>query len=150
MIRMSTGLRDAVVSNYGVAAMLTGGLIKLYSGSQPSSADAPASGTLLGAVTQNGYAIGSGNEGLVLTFGPVAGQVVNFEDWVFKGLGAGEIGWWRFEGPEESEIDEGDPYSIVRLDGDRSDAILNLPKSVTSTDQFKLKMFIITMPAFGS
>lgn len=50
-IRLSTGLRNGVLEGRGIASMLNRGYINVYSGSQPLTADAAVTGTLLGTVT---------------------------------------------------------------------------------------------------
>lgn len=51
-VRTSTGLRNMVTQGYGYNGALNGGYINIYTGSQPASADAAVTGTLLGTVTQ--------------------------------------------------------------------------------------------------
>lgn len=54
-LRLSTGLRNALIQGLGFAGAFNRGSIQIYSGSQPASADAAITGTLLGTVT-----VGSG------------------------------------------------------------------------------------------
>lgn len=55
--RLSTGLRDGLVGTMGFQGLLGRGYIGIYSGSQPASADSPATGTLLGRVTASSGAL---------------------------------------------------------------------------------------------
>lgn len=50
-IRLSTGLRNAIAGPLGFIGAINKGVIKIYSGTQPASADAAVTGTLLGTVT---------------------------------------------------------------------------------------------------
>lgn len=50
-VRLSTGLRNKLVSSTGFAACFAGGVIDVYSGTQPATADSPSTGTLLGRVS---------------------------------------------------------------------------------------------------
>lgn len=50
-VRQSTGLRNAMCGYIGFAGAFKNGEIRIYSGTQPASADASATGTLLGVVT---------------------------------------------------------------------------------------------------
>jgi len=50
-VRLSTGMRNGMAARMGFAAMLNQGYIKVFSGSQPASADAAETGTLLGTFT---------------------------------------------------------------------------------------------------
>lgn len=51
MIRLSTGLRNNLVGPTGLAASFAGGVIDVYSGAQPATADAAITGTRLGRVS---------------------------------------------------------------------------------------------------
>lgn len=50
-IRISTGARNALTGSLGLAGVFNKGSINIYSGTQPTSADAAVTGTLLGTVT---------------------------------------------------------------------------------------------------
>jgi hypothetical protein len=50
-VRLSTGARNGMAARMGFAAMLNQGYIEVYSGSQPATADAAKTGTLLGRFT---------------------------------------------------------------------------------------------------
>lgn len=50
-LRSSTGLRQAVAGSYGWRQALANGRLKIYSGTQPATADTAASGTLLATFT---------------------------------------------------------------------------------------------------
>ena len=52
-LRFSTALRSAVIGTVGMAGALSTGIIEIYTGAQPASADDPVAGTLLGRVTLN-------------------------------------------------------------------------------------------------
>lgn len=49
--RLSTALRNNIVGSTGLAASFTGGVIDIYTGTQPATADSAATGTLLGRVS---------------------------------------------------------------------------------------------------
>jgi len=55
--RMSTRLRNFIVGQGSIKRALTGGKLKIYTGTQPSSADDAPTGTLLVTITQGGGAI---------------------------------------------------------------------------------------------
>ncbi len=54
--RYSTALRNAMAGGIGFAASLNHGVIDVYTGPQPLSADSPMTGTLLGTFTAEGSA----------------------------------------------------------------------------------------------
>ena len=56
-VRLSTGSRNGLAQGLGFGGMFNGGRIEIYSGSQPATADAAATGTLLGTVTSGSGAL---------------------------------------------------------------------------------------------
>lgn len=52
-IKLSTGLRNAMAAGLGLGGVFNRGYMKIFSGSQPSNADAAETGTLLGTVTSS-------------------------------------------------------------------------------------------------
>jgi hypothetical protein len=90
-VRLSTGLRTNFAGTTGFGSTFTNGVIYIYSGSQPISADSAISGTLLGIVTTDGlpFAFGTATNGL--TFGSAVDGVVSksANAWRFTGLAAG-------------------------------------------------------------
>jgi len=54
-LRLSTALRNALMATGSLKRTMRGGVIKIYSGTQPANADAAATGTLLATIT-----VGSG------------------------------------------------------------------------------------------
>ena len=131
-VRMSSGLRHAVVTNYGVGMMMNGGYIQVFSGGQPPSADDQATGTLLGFITQDGLPLplpGDSEGGLQLRGGRI-GEIVNDGNWVLKCVTAGAPGWWRFV---SQQIDPGVfSQSAVRIDGCVGDSLFEIPPSLTA------------------
>lgn len=51
-IRLSTGLRNMLAGSLGFNGAMNHGFIKIFSGTQPASADAAETGTLLGIITK--------------------------------------------------------------------------------------------------
>jgi hypothetical protein len=92
--KFSTGFRDAVMSTGSVKAALTGGSIKVYSGTPPSTADAALSGnTLLCTITDNG-----GAGGLSFETASVDGTLQKLASQTWKGTNAatGTASFFRF------------------------------------------------------
>lgn len=56
-LRLSTGLRNAMNAGLGLQGAMNKGYIEVYTGSQPASADAAKTGTLLGVVTVSSGAL---------------------------------------------------------------------------------------------
>ena len=142
-IRLSSGLRDAVVTSYGLGAMLLGGHLQIYSGEQPASADMAPSGNLLALVTQGGQPIATG--GLRLTYGPKAGELINDGAWVLKGVANGTPGWWRFVGAHPD--DGAQSTYFARLDGAVGDSVQDMPALIASTTVLPVGGFLLSLPS---
>lgn len=98
-IRASTGLKNAMLGTVGLQAAMLDGVIRVYSGSQPASADAAVTGTLLMEITLNGgsFSHGSPTNGLEWDT-PVGGTISKpvADTWQGAGISAGVAGWARF------------------------------------------------------
>ena len=74
------------------------GVLRIYSGSQPASADNAVAGTLLAEITENAAAFVAGAFGNGLEFGDAASGAISkavAETWQALGLAAGSAGWFR-------------------------------------------------------
>ena len=112
MIKISTGLRVALAVNGSLRSLLNGGLIRIYAGQVPASADL----ALGGAVLLNEISVG-GNGG-ALTFEATAPLGILkksvAENWTGNNLSGGMPTFFRFVKPGDS----GDAsVSAVRLQG---------------------------------
>ena len=99
MFRYSTKLFDEMLG--AVKTQLADGVIYLYSGTQPASADAAVTGTLIATVTVDSGAWTAGSPTNGLEFGTVADAEMDkaaAENWKFTCTTAGTIGWGRFVG----------------------------------------------------
>ena len=126
-VRLSTQLRTNLAGTTGFGATFANGVIDIYSGSQPVSADAAVTGTLLGTVTLNSGAFTSGVATNGLTFAAAAaGAVAKSGVWSFNGVAAGTAGWFRLRG--NAADNNALSTTLPRLDGSvaTSGADLNL------------------------
>lgn len=116
-VRVSTGLRNAMLGTSGLKTALANGVLRLYSGAQPASADSAASGTLLAEITLDGgaFAHGSPTNGLNMDT-PADGAISKPSGDVWTGLGlvAGTTGWARFCGNPTD--DAGASTTLSRID----------------------------------
>lgn len=146
MIRLSSGLRRAIISTTGLGSMLNGGRIDIYSGPQPESADLGAPSPPIAVVTQDG-SMASETMGLLLAQGDVAGTLVHNGLWIMTGLAAGTASWWRFSG---APYDDGTATSTFypRLDGAIGEGFEadGLP-AITPEAAVEVLRFLITLPA---
>lgn len=144
MIRLSTGLRNALMGASGLRAMMNRGVIDVYSGAPPALADMAPTGTHLARITQDGLTFipGSTPGGLVLKKG-LAGQLINDGSWVMTGLNTGAAGWWRWKW----NGDDPGTFSLFypRVDGLVNETLVLLdtavsPGSTTTIDSFTMVM----------
>jgi len=148
-LRLSTGLRNNLAGPTGFAATFANGVIDIYSGTQPATADAAATGTLLGTVTLNSGTFTPGTATNGLTFAVATnGAVSKTGVWSFNGVAAGTAGWFRLKG---NAVDTGEASPFVpRLDGSIavSGADMNLSNiSIAIGAPTTVDTFIWTQPA---
>ncbi len=102
----------------GIKEALANGVIYIYSGPQPASADDAVQGTLLGRVTQDAGAFAFTDPTNGLEFDAPVGAVLNkaaAENWKFNGLADGTAGWFRFMGNPTDNL--GSSTTLPRIDG---------------------------------
>lgn len=148
-VRLSTKLRDNLSSSLGFSSTFANGVMEIYSGTQPATADAATTGTLLGTVTLNSGAFTPGTATNGLTFAaPSAGVVAKSGVWSFNGLAVGTAGWFRLKG---NAADAGGISTVLpRVDGSIavSGADLNLTNiSITVSSPNTIDTFTWTTPA---
>lgn len=118
-IRMSSALQNHLLGNGPLVTAFSFGVIHIYSGPQPESADMPPTGTLLARITDGGGAFnhGSPDNGLLLQALPQYNTAVKspLQTWVLTPLSTGDAGWWRFK----ANAADADAESVanIRLDG---------------------------------
>ena len=147
--RLSTGLRTLLAGTTGFATTFTNGVIEIYSGTQPASADAAVTGTLLGTVTLGSGAFTPGSPANGLTFDVAAnGAVGKSGVWSFAGVAAGTAGWFRLKA---NGVDAGAvSNTLPRLDGSiaTSGADLNLSNiAIAIGAPTTVDSFTFTFPA---
>ena len=121
-LRFSTGLKsqmwNAVRGATDATHSLEHGVIYCFTGSQPASADAAATGTFLGKITVNGgpFAFGAPDNGL--DYDPSTdGQLkkATSETWQLVGEADGTLGWFRFMGNATDNLAAS--LALPRIDG---------------------------------
>lgn len=148
-IRLSTGLRTALLGGAGGTAglktMMNGGVLDIFTGSQPASADYTETGTKLvrisstsGSAVNDGVRFGTGAAGVLPLTTPVWSGVVQV---------AGVAGWFRFYGTTGTS---GTSATTWRFDGAVGVAGADLNLSYTSLvvdSVLTITTFNITEPA---
>ena len=148
-LRFSTGLRNGALDSTGIRAALANGVIRIYSGAQPASADNAVQGTLLMTVSVDGGAFAHGSPTNGLNFDAAVGALMAkavAETWKGTGLADGIAGWFRFSGnPSDSgalsttlaRIDG----SVAKTGGDLAISNVNIVTSAPNTiDTFQISM----------
>lgn len=148
-VRLSTQLRTNLAGSTGFAATFADGVIDIYSGTQPVTADSAATGTLLGTVTLASGAFTPGVATNGLTFAAASGGAVSKSGvWSFNGVAAGTAGWFRLRG---NAADAGAISTVLpRLDGSIavSGADMNLSNiSIAVGAPTTIDSFAYTQPA---
>ena len=148
-VRLSTALRNNLAGTTGFAATFANGVIDIYSGTQPASADAAITGTLLGRVTLNSGAFTAGTATNGLTFAAASGGAVSKSGvWSFNGVAAGTAGWFRLKG--NALDNDGVSTTLPRVDGSiaTSGADMNLSNiSVAVSSPNTIDSFSFQIPA---
>lgn len=134
MIRTSTGLASAMMSGYGLRAMMGYGAMRVYTGAQPETADFAPTGTLLGHITQDGLAhIPGSTQGGLLLSSTFPRSVLKDGVWQLKGVTSGVPGWfrWVWNGTDNDTFSTFFP----RVDGTvGADLILSVSTITAATD----------------
>jgi hypothetical protein len=150
-LKLSTGLRTGMLNATGFKEAFADGVIYVYSGAQPATADAAIQGTLLGKVTVNAgaFAFGSPTNGLEFD-APAAGVVSKAvaEVWQMVGIAAGTAGWFRLMGNPTDAL--GSSTSLPRMDGSvaTSGGDLTLPTvTIAIGTPITIDTFQFTLPA---
>lgn len=130
--------------------LMLDGVLEIYSGSQPASADDAETGTKLVRITIGSGAFTPGSATNGLEFDPVINGVISKasdEIWSGVGLVAGTAGWFRFY---SNDYDSGADETAVRFDGSvgTSGAQLNLSSvSVAVGATITIDSFSVTLPS---
>jgi hypothetical protein len=149
-LRLSTGLRDGLLGTDDFKGLFTDGVIRIYSGTQPTSADDAESGTLLCTITVGSGAFTAGAATNGLEFGtPGSGTIAKStsETWSGVAVATGTAGWFRFYA---NAMTTGSSTTAVRFDGSvsTSGAQLNMSSTaITSGATTTIDSFSVTIPA---
>lgn len=121
-LKFSTGLKNQMLNSIRGAvtttASLEHGCLWIYSGTQPATADAAATGTALLKITVSSGAFVHGSATNGLDFDAAAAGVLSkavAESWSGLGLADGTAGWFRYVGNPEDIL--GISTTLPRIDG---------------------------------
>ena len=142
-VRLSTQLRNNMLGAVGFQGSFGSCFINIYTGSQPTTADTGATGTLLGTASVNGA--GTGQTFAAPSLGVITKTLA--EVWRFTGLAAGVAGWFRLW--QTGDTVTNTSTTNARLDGSigTSGADLNLANLTIAVSQVNtIDTFTFTMP----
>jgi hypothetical protein len=141
----STGHKAGILGPSAFEDLYDGGAIRVYSGAGPGSADAPATGTLLGTVTEQ-----PGGSGLTFERdGPYVSKFLATL-WTLLVSNTGTVGWFRVTGPGDDGTSAS--TSLPRFDGTvglvgNPTADLILPTlSLVNGQTYGIDSFLFTIP----
>ena len=150
MVSLSTGLRDALISQYGFGTMMNFGVIRVFGGTRPASADAAAGSLPLAEITTEGRVFvpetdpnGAGISLQVISPGTVTHEGVLR----IKGARTGLATWWRWSWLGADDLG----YSLYtpRVDGDAGVELLLRLYSITSATDEEVGRFVFSLPERG-
>ncbi len=139
----------AAAKGQGLRDTLQNGILKIYSGGQPTTPDSAVSGTLLGSITIASGTFVPGSEANGLELGTASSGEIEKDSSVWSGLGVadGTAGWFRFYA--NATDSGGASTSLPRIDGSvgTSGADLNMSSTSIVTDAtYTVDTFKFTMP----
>lgn len=149
-LRLSTGLRNKLLGTEGFKTIMQNGVIRIFPGVQPSSADDGESVSPLLEITVSSGTFTAGTATNGLNFAaPADGSCAKASSEVWSGAAAstGTAGWFRFYA---NDMTTGSDSSHARFDGSvsTSGAQLNMSSTaITAGATTTIDSFVVTMPA---
>jgi hypothetical protein len=134
-IRLNTQARNAILD--GGLDIFDGGTLRIYSGSQPATANLAPSGTLLAAITLPNPAYAAASSGARAKTG-------TWQDTSADGGSATAAGWARISESGDDGSEDGD---FARLDGAFTGGEFSADGSITSGQQVTVTSHSVTLPA---
>jgi hypothetical protein len=133
-VNVSTGLAQALLSDFGILSYLDFGIIEIRTGPPPDSADDAPTGTLLGRVTRDGlpFVEGTGTAGLRADVTSVRGQLRDNGDWLLTVVANGLAGWWRWRWYPVD--DQSTSTYLPRIDGAVGDSLILANPNLTTAN----------------
>ena len=152
--RLSTGLRNGILKSTGesLADILADGIIKIFTGTQPATADAveTAGSTLLVTITLSSGAFTPGSPTNGINLDVAASGAVSKdtgETWSGTAVADGQAGWFRFY---DNDAVTGASTTEVRMDGavSTSGAEINMSNTnIVTSGTVTIDGFVVTLLA---
>lgn len=151
LFRLSSGLRNAIMSQYGLGLMMNGGVIKIFSGTIPNSPNDAISvdSDYLGIITTDGKIFIPGNDTIFagLYFSLINyGTLIQSGKWVLTGKNTGLATWFRWYWADPDP--DGFSTYYPRIDGDiGSTGVLKLQNyNITTSTLVEIEQVMIVLP----
>lgn len=156
--RLSKGLRNKLLGltsgDGSLKTILANGQIRIFTGSQPASADEGETGTHLCTITLSSGAMTSGVATNGINLGDASNGAIGKADgeiWSGENIATGTAGWFRwYPNDFDNHIGENSDGSKARIDGNcsTSNAQMNLSSTgLVSGVSTTVDSVTITMPA---
>lgn len=143
-IRVSNGLRAALLGPYGLSAMMDGGVIEVYSGIQPDSASLTPTGDLLAKITTDGDTFTPGSlTGALRVEQADGGGLTKSGTWRMIGITNGIAGWWRWKW--NSPDDDSNSLYYPRMDGAVGESLTLDNVSITAATDVEITGFQVNI-----
>jgi hypothetical protein len=149
-LRLSTGLRDKLLGSKSFKDIMAAGVIRVFSGVQPTSADDAEAATVLLEITVSSGTFTAATTTNGLNFGDAASGAIakaTAEVWSGAATTTGTAGWFRFYA---NDMTTGATTTAARFDGSvsTSGAQLNMSSTaITAGATTTIDSFTVTMPA---
>jgi hypothetical protein len=149
-LRVSTGLRNAMLGTGSFKSIMQNGVIRVFSGVQPSSADDAEAATQLLEITVSSGAFTAGTATNGLNLGSAADGAISkstSETWSGTATVTGTAGWFRYYA---NDLTTGASTTAARFDGSvaTSGAQLNMSSTtITSGATTTIDSFRVALPA---
>jgi len=149
-LRLSTGLRNMLLGTASFKDIMQNGVIRIFPGVQPATADDGEGATPLLEITVSSGAFTPGTPTSGLNFAaPASGACAKASGEVWSGAAtsSGTAGWFRFYANDRTT---GADASHARFDGSvsTSGAQLNMSSTaITAGATTTIDSFVVTMPA---
>ena len=149
-LRLSTGLRNQLLGTNSFKTIMQNGVIRIFPGVQPSSADDGEGVSYLIEITVSSGTLTAGTATNGLNFGdPGSGAIAKSASEIWSGAASTTAtdGWFRFYA---NDLTTGASTTAARFDGSvsTSGAQLNMSSTaITAGATTTIDSFVVTMPA---
>lgn len=149
-LQVSSGFKSQILGPSAFEDIFLNGAIQIYTGPQPTTADAASQGTWLGTITMSGLAWVPGAATGGLRFLRTGPYISNYpqDNWVLTPIAAGTASWWRLVSNNDDGAEVS--FSLPRVDGaiknDSSAEMLLANTTLVPGTAVRIQSFFYTIP----